>query len=156
MKMRLYLVRHGEAEREQVNPERPLTERGRREAEKVARFIKPLGLRVEAVWHSGKLRARQTAEILASAVASEKGALEHRGLAPMDPVEDVREEVLLEGEDLMVVGHMPFLGRLASSLLVGNEGRELVAFPEVALLCLEGSGEKDFSVAWMVTPQVLR
>lgn len=153
--MRLYLVRHGEATSEQMNPERPLTEKGRREALKVARFIQPLRLRVSAVWHSGKLRARQTAEILATAVASEKGVLERPGLAPMDPIEGVREEIVSAEEDLMVVGHMPFLGKLASALLVGNEGLEVVAFREVSLLCLEGGQEQGFTIAWMVTPQVL-
>ncbi len=153
--MRLYLVRHGEAAPERVDPERPLTEKGREEAQRVARFIQPLGLRVSAVWHSGRLRAAQTAEILAPAVASAKGVMEHPGLAPMDPVEGVREELLNAGEDLMVVGHMPFLGKLASSLLVGNETREVVTFPEVALLCLEGGEAQGFTIAWMVTPQIL-
>ena len=66
--MRLYLVQHGEALPKQVDPERPLSERGRSDVARVADFLKGAGIRVTRVAHSGKTRARQTAELLASFV----------------------------------------------------------------------------------------
>lgn len=62
--MFVYLGQHGEAEREEVDPARPLTEKGRNDVRKVALFTAGAHVRVERIFHSGKLRARQTAEIL--------------------------------------------------------------------------------------------
>ncbi|HDD66024.1 MAG TPA: phosphohistidine phosphatase SixA, partial [Nitrososphaeria archaeon] len=62
--MKVYLVQHGEAKREEEDPARPLTEEGKREVEDVARFLAELGVRVDRILHSGKLRAAQTANIL--------------------------------------------------------------------------------------------
>ena len=65
--MRLYLVQHGDAVPERLDPERPLSAAGRREVEAVARLLAGAGARVAHVVHSGKLRAQQTAELLVSA-----------------------------------------------------------------------------------------
>ena len=92
-----------------------MTDKGRRDVEKVAEFLRSINLKVEAVWHSGKPRARQTAEILASALTSAQGVVERAGLAPNDPVGSVRKEIEKADGDLVVVGHLPFLSRLAYS-----------------------------------------
>jgi hypothetical protein len=67
--MRLYLVQHGDALPEQVDPERPLSAKGRRDVEAVARVLASAGARAVRVAHSGKLRAQQTAEVLTAALA---------------------------------------------------------------------------------------
>ena len=84
--MRLYLVQHDIAKSKEEDPEQHLTEEGLQEVEKVAGFIRPLGLFVNAIWHSGKARAVQTAEELAAAVKAYNGLTKHDGLAPNDPV----------------------------------------------------------------------
>ena len=66
--MKLYLVQHAKAASKETDPERSLTEEGLRDIRKVAEFIKPLDLSVDYLWHSGKNRAQQTAEILADVV----------------------------------------------------------------------------------------
>jgi phosphohistidine phosphatase SixA len=66
--MRVYLVQHGESKSEEEDPQRRLTGEGVRNVQKVAQFLRPLGLKLAAIWHSDKDRARQTAEILAGAV----------------------------------------------------------------------------------------
>ena len=63
--MKLYLVQHGEAHAKNVDPERPLTERGHGDVARLAAFLSRAGVRVERVIHSGKLRAEQTAGVLA-------------------------------------------------------------------------------------------
>ena len=90
--MKVYLVRHGDAVSSQFDPQRPLSEQGRADIQKVASFIKPLGISVEHVWHSGKLRAAQTAEILAGAVLVEEDCSAHEGLRPNDDVTIIAEE----------------------------------------------------------------
>ena len=153
--MRLYLAQHGEATPKSVDPERRLTEKGRHDTGKVAAFLRPLGLAVTAVWQSGKPRARQTAEILAGALDAKGGVVERTGLAPNDPVAPVAEEVRGSAEDTMIVGHMPFLGKLAGRLFAGEESTGVVAFRNGGVVCLARTDEGGWDVLWAVTPDVL-
>lgn len=153
--MRLYLVQHGQAVSKDIDPTRPLTEQGRGDVQKVAVSIGPLNLSVNAIWHSPKMRAAQTAELLAAAVKAEKNCLERSGLAPNDDVGAVRNELAGAEQDIMIVGHLPFLSKLASVLLTGDETAGLVGFRQGGIVCLERSPEKKWQVAWMITPQLL-
>jgi phosphohistidine phosphatase len=154
--MQLYLVQHGEAKAREQDPNRPLSDKGARDVRKAADFIKPLGLEVRAVWHSGKTRARQTADILASAVSAEEGVLQRDGLAPMDDVEPVARDVGSSKGDLMIVGHLPFLGKLASRLLTADEQAGAVAFQMGGIVCVERTTEHTWRLRWMVTPELLK
>ena len=112
--MKLYLVQHGEALEKDVDPARPLTDRGRAEVERVAAFLGGAGVRVAQVLHSGKLRAEQTAEVLAPAVGA-AGRVEKTGdIDPLDPPLAFELTVNEWTEDTMVVGHLPFMGKLVS------------------------------------------
>lgn len=153
--MRLFLVQHGEARPEDVDPQRHLTPKGLGDVTGVAEFLRPLDLRVAAVWHSGKHRARQTAEVLAAAVSPKARAEPREGLAPKDPVAPVRKQIERTSDDLMIVGHQPFLGRLAASLVTGHESREVVGFRYAGVVCLERDEGGDWRVAWMVVPELL-
>jgi len=153
--MRLYLVRHGEAMPENEDPERRLTAGGVGEINRVAAFLAPLGLRVGTVWHSGKARAAQTAAILASALEVAQGCTPREGLNPNDPIAPVRAALVTVEEDLMIVGHLPFMGRLAAALLTGDETAGAVIFPTGGALCLERNDEGEYRVLWMVTPELL-
>lgn len=153
--MRLYLVRHGEAKPKQQDPQRRLTAKGLRDVRKAADFIKPLGLSVDAVWHSGKARAARTAEILASVITVSQGALQREGLAPNDPIGLTAKELSSFDEDLMIVGHMPFLGKLASALVAGDESADVVAFKQGGIICLERDEGGIWRLGWMVIPELL-
>ena len=153
--MRLYLVQHGEAKSKDADPDRHLTDKGVRDVEKIAAFLKPLGLRVNAVWHSGKARAAQTADILASALAITEGVIQRDGLAPNDPIAPVREELMQAAANLMIVGHMPFLSKLASALVAGSESADAVAFRQGGVVCLERFEDGAWGVAWMMVPELL-
>ncbi|UCC97440.1 MAG: phosphohistidine phosphatase SixA [Phycisphaerales bacterium] len=153
--MRLYLVQHAQATSKDANPKRPLTEQGRRDAEKVAAFAKPLGLCVDYVWHSGKTRAAQTAEILAPVVQVTEETAGRDGLAPNDDVKAFRDDIEAAQRDVMLVGHLPFLSKLASLLLTGSESAEPVAFRQAGIVCLEYSDTSRWQLVWMVTPEIL-
>ena len=84
--MLLYLVQHGQAHSKDVDRDRNLTEQGQKDVERVSAFLKKQGICVGAIWHSGKARAEQTANILSSSVATDHGVVKHEGLAPNDPV----------------------------------------------------------------------
>src|SRR5258706_12414957 len=82
--MDFFLVRHGEAQAAYEDARRPLSARGRREVEKVARAAAARKVRVAVIFHSGKLRAEETAEILARFLAPPEGARRSTGLQPED------------------------------------------------------------------------
>ena len=152
--MKLYLVQHGEAISEEVDPERPLTEKGFADVSRMVRFAQAANRRVPLIWHSGKLRARQTADLLTGALQPEEGIRERGGLAPNDPIEPVVEELAARQADLMVVGHLPFLAKLASMLLCGFLA-DMIAFQPGGILCMERGPDHRWRLAWMVTPELI-
>jgi len=153
--MKLYLVQHAKAALKQVDPQRPLTEEGRQDIQKVTAFIKPLNLCVDYLWHSGKRRAVQTAEFLAEVVKINKTQTIRDGLGPNDDVAVLRDELACAEQDVMIVGHLPFLSKLASLLLGGSESANTVVFKQGGIVCLRRGEEERWQIDWMVTPELL-
>jgi phosphohistidine phosphatase len=153
--MRLYLVQHGEALAKELDPERPLSEGGRRDVARIADLLGRAGIRVAHLAHSGKTRARQSAELLAAALL-EGGEIESRsGIDPKDPIRPVAEEAGRWAEDAMLVGHLPFMGKLTSLLLSGAEQADAVSFRPGSVACLEREAEGRWTLAWMVRPELV-
>jgi phosphohistidine phosphatase len=153
--MNLYLVQHGESKSEEEDPERRLTDKGIGEAQKVAQFLSPLKLAISAVWHSGKPRALQTAELLAEAIGARNRIVQKEGLGPKDNVAPTKKALEQTSGDLMIVGHLPFLGKLVALLVTGNEENEIVRFQFGSVVCLEQHGTGKWKVAWMMRPALL-
>ena len=154
--MDLYLMQHGEATTEADNPARPLTDAGQATVARVASRAEAAGVRIDRCLHSGKLRAEQTAELLAAAVAG--GGVESRnGLAANDPVTSTVEWLGAQSgdESIAVVGHLPFLDRLASSLIAHDQDAQVIRFQMGALVKLVPKPDRDgFAVAWVLTPDI--
>jgi phosphohistidine phosphatase len=153
--VRLYLVQHGEALPADVDPERPLSPTGEADVARIAALLAAGGMRVGELMHSGKRRAEQTAEILAAALAPKSAPEARAGLKPHDPTDGVAREAAAWDEDVMLVGHLPFMARLASRLVVGREDAGVAAFQPGAVLCLERTDKQRWTIAWMVRPDLL-
>jgi phosphohistidine phosphatase len=151
--LRVYLVQHGEAKPEAEDPARPLTDRGRDEVRRVAERAAALGIQVAEIRHSGKSRARQTAEIFAAALSPSRGMRETEGLAPADDPGKARAAIESACDPLMLVGHLPHLSRLASLLLLGDPGREIIRFRNGAIICL-AKVQDHWLVQWILTPEL--
>jgi phosphohistidine phosphatase len=149
----VYLVQHGEAEAESVDPARPLTERGRHDVRRVAAFAARIGLDVRQIRHSGKTRAEQTATLFGEALSPPDGVVPVSGLGPKDDVRPVAEALAKESQPIMLVGHLPFMARLASLLVGGDPDRPPVQFRMGGVVCLTHD-EDRWSVAWIVTPEM--
>ena len=153
--MRLYLVQHGDSVPEQADPQRPLSAAGRRQ--------------VEAIGSPARQRRRTARRGLSTAAscapsrrpscwpwpAHPSSVVEAAaGLSPNDPVKPVARMVASLSADTMLVGHLPFMARLAGRLVTGDEHVEVVAFVPGTVLCLEPAAGDRWTVAWMVRPEL--
>ncbi len=138
--MRVYLVRHGKASRDPSIPtdaERPLTGRGKSDAEQLARWVAASGAEVQQIRHSGLLRARQTADIFGQHLHPAGGVIAVEGLTYEDPVEPLAASLALETDSVIFVGHNPFMEQLTGLLLTGDASRTPVSFGTSSTVCLE-------------------
>ncbi|MHC4696650.1 MAG: phosphohistidine phosphatase SixA [Planctomycetota bacterium] len=153
--MKLYLVQHGEALPKEADPQRPLSDRGREDVERMAAFLGGAGIRLGTVWHSGKLRAEQTAELLAASLGVGVRLEKVSGINPLDPTNEFARTIAKRTEDMMVVGHLPFMAKLVSHLIVLDEAASTVAFRPGTIVCLELTEEGQWHVVWMLRPELL-
>jgi len=150
--MKLYLIQHGISLPEEKDPEKPLSPEGKEETQRTAEFLKKKNIKVDAVWHSPKLRAMQTAQIVANSIFSSE-TKERNDLNPLDSVENFPQEIKSLDKNLMIIGHLPFLQKLASLLLSGSETNQYIYFKNSGVVCLEYTD--TWKIAWMITPVLL-
>ena len=153
--MKLYLIQHGEARSEAEDPERSLTAKGEEEVKRISEAAKGLNILPSKVYHSGKLRAKQTAEMIADALnISDPSVQAVQGLNPNDDIRPWAERISKETKDLMIVGHLPFLDKLTSLFLCGNENARVVLFRYSAIVCLDQKEDRRWAVRWILTPEM--
>jgi phosphohistidine phosphatase len=152
--MALYLVQHGIAQPKEVDPEKGLSEEGLLAVKRIAEAAKGHGVSVKIIKHSGKTRARQTAEIFAGALKPSGGVVHAGGLAPLDDVGDVAAELDARA-DVMLVGHLPFLERLTSYLLTGSVQSPVCKFQNGGIVCLDVEPESGgWFIKWTLLPRI--
>ncbi len=152
--MRLYLIRHGEAVQAENDTERVLTKEGRERVRKTASFLRKNNIKVKIIFHSGKTRARETAQIISEEIKSVDGIAESAGLKPNDPVKVWMNNARDLMSDTMIVGHLPQLSKLLSNLTAGDIERDLFLINDASIICLEKSDDR-WMVRWFVTPDIL-
>lgn len=153
--MKLYLVQHGEACAKEVDPGRPLTEQGRLDIDRMAIFLKQANITVDRVMHSGKLRAKQTAERLANVIAAEVELETRELINPNDNPEAFYRQSESWDHDTLIVSHLPFLARLVSHLVCDTENLLIVAYTPGSIACLEHVDGASWQINWMIRPELL-
>ncbi|MCK4319433.1 phosphohistidine phosphatase SixA [Candidatus Micrarchaeota archaeon] len=138
--MRVYLVQHGKAVPKEENPEKPLSKEGKKETQKIAEFLKKK-ISISKIYSSKKPRAVQTAEIFAQTFSAEKEEVDF-----LNPLDYPLNAVKIFEEDVMIVGHLPFLAKLCSLLLKAKN--EPVNFENSGVVCLlkEENWKLDFII----------
>lgn len=149
--MDFYLVRHGDAKHEHEDPKRPLSDQGRGQVERVARAAAARGTKVSEILHSDKVRARETAEILARSLSPRGRVREIQGLSPQDDPQIARSELEVAEAPAMLVGHLPHLSRLTSLLVRGVPEGEIVNFLPATVVCLSCT-KGVWELKWTLTP----
>lgn len=155
--MRVYLVRHGKAAQSGYanDAERPLTERGQADVQRIARRMAKAGITVHQIRHSGLVRAEQTAEIFGRALRPPGGVIAVTGLTYDAPVEALARALHLEPAPVMFVGHNPFMEELASLLLTGQPGPRPVWFTTAGTACFEYD-QGAWSLRWLLIPAIVQ
>lgn len=154
--MKLYLVQHGEALTKDMDPGRPLSPQGEKDVQKTATFLREAGVSVDRILHSGKMRARQSAEILAGGLLTTTGNIETaEGINPTDSVKDFSAEINGFEQDTMVVGHLPFMTHMVSYLVSGEADGKFVDYRPGSVVCLEKGEENRWIILWMLRPELL-
>ena len=148
--MEIYLVQHGEAKSEEEDPERSLTNKGKEEVGHVAAHTAKL-VNIHTIKHSPKLRAKQTADIFATH-NPHASSVQEDGLKPLDDPGIAKKMIESQNENLMLVGHLPHMNKLASLLLTGNAEADVISFRMGAVVCLEK--HEKWRVKWIFTPEL--
>ncbi len=152
--MSLYLVQHGLAENETVDPNRPLTGIGIKESAHIASVSEYYMVSVDEIQHSGKLRARQTAEIFAGKLKPSRGVKENEALVPDGDFMAVAASLSPEA-NLMLVSHLPFLQHLLSQLLTGSPNHKIMKFQNSGLICLDREAGSDrWHIRWTLSRHI--
>ena len=145
----ILLVHHGDALGPDVDAMRPLSALGQAAATRLAGDAAARGVRPDVILHSGKLRARQTAELfwrLCNPLAEFSAA---RGLQPGDAPRSMRDDLAADDRSLVIVGHMPHLPRLLA-LLRGDADTAAPEFPLHGCVALEREGN-NWKEMWRLT-----
>ena len=151
--MNLYILQHGEAVPKEIDPERPLSEHGNRDIRILALHMQNMDVQLGNVFHSGKLRAEQSARLIAETLSPEILPVKTEGLNPNDDPAVIIGDIEQMNENILIASHMPFVSRLCSTLLTGTTEAEFASVPGT-LFCLEKM-EGKWRLAYMLRPDFL-
>ncbi len=153
--MALLLVQHGKSLPKDKDPAKGLSEEGISEVEHIAGIAKKYGVNVSRIMHSGKKRALQTAEIFASALKPDEGIREIEGINPLDDVAVFADKIKIS-DNLMFVGHLPFMQRLTSYLITGSIEKPVFKFQNGGILCMDKNPEaaQAWFIKWALMPHL--
>ncbi|HEV2319670.1 MAG TPA: phosphohistidine phosphatase SixA [Verrucomicrobiae bacterium] len=164
--MNIFLLRHGIAVERgskgiENDSERPLTGKGRRQLRTSATAMKRMNLRLDLILSSPYVRARQTAEIIAEELKLKKRLkLSDTLKSENDAQSAIREIMGLKPtpENVLLVGHEPYLSHLISRLVSGN-GDLAMDFKKGGLCKLEmekPGGVASAQLVWLLTPKLMK
>jgi len=152
--MALYLIQHGKSLSKDEDPDQGLSAEGIAETERIANQAKDDGVTVSQIRHSVKTRARQTAEIFAGALNPKQGIREVSGIKPLDDVAAYAANID-PAEDIMLVGHLPFMERMTAFLITGSIDKPVFKFQNSGIVCLDKDPEaQTWVIRWALMPKV--
>lgn len=152
--MALYLVQHGKSLPKEIDPEQGLSEEGIVEVKRIAQLAKGYNIQVSQIRHSTKERARQTAALFRGALMPQNSMQVMEGIGPVDDVRVIAPRIFDE-HNLMLVGHLPFMERLTSYLIMGSIEKKVFKFQNGGIVCLDReAGSMDWFIKWALVPTI--
>ena len=150
--MAVYLVQHGLSLPKEKDPEKGLSEKGIEDTTKIAEVAGFYNISVSNIFHSGKKRAVQTAEIFKDNLKLPDAAQQITGINPLDDVPRFAERIN-SGSNDMIVGHLPFMQHLVSYLTTGDIGTRVYRFQNSGIVCMECEAG-DWYIKWTLNPNI--
>ncbi len=152
--MALFLVQHGKNLPKDQDPDKGLSPEGNDTVRRIAQVAAGYGVAVKEIRHSGKKRARETAELLGDALKPSGGITSSDRLGPTDDPAAVASDIRLE-DDLMLVGHLPFMEKMVSHLIHGDQDRPVIKFQNGGIVCLDFYPDTtDWVIKWALMPEI--
>ncbi len=158
--MDIYILQHAQALSSDEDPTRPLSKVGKSTIIRIAEYSRLIGVSVDRIYHSEKLRAQQTAEILANYMRGSDNVEKKTGLNPSDEVEPIRnwlkQLVSSDFKSIALVGHLPFLDKLTSLLVSGSNDAHIITFQNACIVKLvPKSSGGEYAIQWILTPDII-
>ena len=150
--MTIYLVQHGQCIDKETDPNRSLSVEGRTTTIQVAKTALDTDIKVATIVHSGKLRAQQTAELFSKYLKASQ-IKSTKGIGPLDNVIDFVKHFQFS-DKMMIVGHLPFMERLAAYLITGNPELTVVKFQNAGIICLDQNEKNNWHIKWTIMPVI--
>ncbi len=148
---KLYFAQHGIAVDKAEDPERPLSTKGKSQTLSVAQQLASSGTNISQIFHSGKRRAEQTAEIFASTLnVASVSTIDF--LSPNDDITLLLPYLTID--NALYIGHLPHLEKLVSCLVTGKTEPAILTFQNSAMVSLKNNNN-NYSVLWYLTPGLL-
>ncbi len=154
--MRLYIVQHGDALPKDIDPDRRLSDRGRADIQRLSEWLSSHNVRIAQILHSGKTRAKETAELLRPLLESPSQIFEVQGLENNDSPEAFLHQLRDAEKDTLVAGHIPFVARTVSQALTGAPDRQLVEFVPGSVAGIERGAGASWRLFIFARPEYLR
>jgi phosphohistidine phosphatase len=154
--MKVLLVRHAQPQPKGREDDPTLTELGWSQIRKTSAFAaKHADSTLHAILHSGKARARQTAEVLGEFLKPDDGVKKSNGLKPMDDPEILAKKLAKQNDNIALVGHLPHMAKLAALLLCKSSSDSMIDFTPATIVCLNRDDKHNWSLEWMVNPDMV-
>jgi phosphohistidine phosphatase len=150
--MALFLVQHGLSLPKERDPEKGLSEIGQQDTKKIAEVAKMYKIPVSMIFHSGKKRAEQTALIFNEILDLKAPCKKMQGIKPLGDVKIIGSKIDPNANS-MIVGHLPFMEKLVSYLVIGNEDLKIYKFQNSGIVCLDNEDNKWF-IKWTLNPDI--
>ncbi len=152
--MAIYLVQHGKSLSKEVDPSRGLSEEGIAETKRIGDVARGYRVNIRKICHSSKSRAAETARIFAEALKPADGVAEIDGIHPMDDV-TCFAHTLDTKNNMMIVGHLPFMEKLCAYLVTGNENHPIFRFQNSGVVCLDkDETHASWIIKWALMPNI--
>ena len=161
--MNVYILRHAIATergaKQYPNDDRPLTKEGVRKMKEAAPAIRTIAGHVDVILSSPLVRAHDTAKIAAKALKYRYQILLRDELLPEAPAAEILTYLrrFKEAANVLIVGHEPLLGTIASALL--GSATTAIEFKKGALCCISTPklpSDTPGTLLWHLTPKQLR
>ena len=151
--MAIYLVQHGTALPKEEDPQRGLSPGGIADIERIAGVAAGYGIQVSQIKHSGKKRAKQTAELFSKYLEPDRPVQAQSGLNPNDNILDTAPGIA--NDNTMFVGHLPFLAKLLSYLITGSQDTPVFKFQNAGIVCLDTEKTSNtWIIKWSLMPNI--